>query len=66
MRAVMGFPDPSIIGQYRTFGEYGPTYRVLRASEMRNGEWFVRILVVESGEETDYPYAKAAQDPSPN
>lgn len=58
------FPDPKLIGQFRTFGALGPAYRILEPlKQTDSGEWLVRIRVLESGEETEYPYAKAASDP---
>jgi hypothetical protein len=58
------FPDPALIGQFRTFGPFGPAYRVLEpVTRNDRGEWLIRIHVVETGEETDYPYAQAVNDP---
>lgn len=48
-----------LIGSLRTFGPAGPVYRV----EHRVGEDDVHIVVLESGEELDYPIAQLLDDP---
>ena len=48
-----------LIGTYRSFGEAGPVYEVLH----RVDAVMVRIVVVETGEELDYPVAEALIDP---
>ena len=48
-----------LLGTYRTFGEVGPVYQVLK----KLSEDSVHIIVVETGEELDYPSGQALQDP---
>ena len=48
-----------LVGTYRTFGEDGPVYQVLQKLDERA----VRIVVVETGEELDYPAEQARTDP---
>jgi hypothetical protein len=48
-----------LIGTYRTFGADGPAYQVL---SKRDGQT-VRVRVLESGEEVDYPVPQALADP---
>ena len=48
-----------LVGTYRTFGAEGPAYEVLRTL---NGQT-VRVRVVETGEELDYPAQQALDDP---
>lgn len=48
-----------LVGTFRTFGEYGPAYQVVRAV---NGQK-VHVVVVQTGEELDYPTAEALNDP---
>ena len=48
-----------LVGTYRTFGADGPVYQVLRQLDERS----VRIAVVETGEELDYPAQQALDDP---
>jgi len=53
-----------VIGSVRTFGRVGPMYEVLTTSGAATGSDVVlRIRVVESGEELDYPLAAALDDP---
>lgn len=58
------FPSPQMIGQFRTFGQFGPAYRVIKPIlHTSTGEWFLKIQVMETGEETEYPYNQAVNDP---
>jgi len=58
------FPSPKMIGQFRTFGDFGPAYRVIKPIlDASTGEWLLKIQVLETGEETEYPYKQAIKDP---
>ena len=58
------FPAPQLIGQFRTFGPFGPAYRVLApVKQVEGGDWILRIQVLETGEETEYAYSRAVNDP---
>ena len=46
-------------GTYRTFGEEGPVYEVLRKVD----EMTVHIVIIETGEALNYPAAEALNDP---
>jgi hypothetical protein len=48
-----------LIGTYRTFGPYGPLYKVVG----KVGDNRVHVIVIESGEELDYPIDRALEDP---
>ncbi len=48
-----------LVGSFRTFGDYGPVYQVVRAVNERT----VHVLVVQTGEEIDYPADQAFDDP---
>jgi hypothetical protein len=48
-----------LVGTYRTFGPEGPAYQVLRTLDGQT----VRVRVVETGEELDYPAQQALDDP---
>ena len=48
-----------LVGTYRTFGAEGPVYHVLH----KLGGDKVRVCVVESSEELDYPAQQALNDP---
>jgi len=61
------FHDNQMIGQYRTFGNFGPAYRVLAPLRTTpDGKWILQIKVLTSGEEAEYPYEKALEDPIAN
>ena len=49
----------SLVGQFRRIAGIGPAYEVLRIVS----ETEARIMVVESGEEVDYPIADIFLDP---
>lgn len=50
----------NLVGSYRSFGEFGPVYQV---TGRVNGQK-VHVVVVETGEELDYPIDQAIQDPA--
>jgi hypothetical protein len=52
---------PNLIGTYRSFG-IGPVDQILGPS-MKNQRGLARIIVIESGEELDYPIADILTDP---
>jgi hypothetical protein len=58
MKALAHVVD-DLVDTHRTFGTEGPVYRVLR----KVNEETVRVSVVETGEELDYPARQAADDP---
>ncbi len=52
--------EPQIlVGTWRRFGRTGPVYEILSQS----GDRMMRIRVVESGEELDYPLDEVLDDP---
>jgi len=48
-----------LVGTYRKFGAEGPAYQVLRKLDERT----VRVRVVETAEELDYPVQESLDDP---
>ncbi len=48
-----------IVGTYRSFGTEGPVYQVTAKT---NGKK-VHVVVVQTGEELDYPVEQALADP---
>jgi hypothetical protein len=57
-------PDPKIIGQFRTFGPVGPTYKILAfVQPINSSDWLLRIQILETGEETEYRYTRILNDP---
>jgi len=51
---------PAGLSHFQQFGEYGPVYEILECDEARS---LVRIRVLHSGEELDYPMDRALEDP---
>ena len=52
------------IGKIKSFGAFGPKYEVGQAIRPTgNGDWMVRIKLVESGEEAEYRYSRLKEDP---
>jgi hypothetical protein len=52
------------IGKIKTFGLKGPSYKVMgNGRSSAEGEWFIPIRVLESGEELEYRYSRFLQDP---
>ena len=61
---ALSFPEPQMIGQFRTFGVLGPTYRILEPiRQIEDGEWLLCIEICDTGEKTEYPYAQVLKDP---
>ncbi len=57
-------PLADLIGSFRRFGERGPVYQIVSAAEGLVGTNVeLRIRVVESGEELDYPLRDILNDP---
>jgi hypothetical protein len=60
-------PLDAIVGTCRTFGRLGPAYEVLEVVAPGTGKNVnLRIRVVESGEELEYPLSEALEDPLAN
>ena len=53
-----------LIGTWRRFGDIGPVYQILAFDRcLGNGEWLMRVRVLESGEEVDYKLSDLDDDP---
>ncbi len=64
MRMKTAFPDQSVIGQFRRFGPLGPAYQVMQPIKTgKDGDWLIRIRILNTGEETDYRYSHLKNDP---
>lgn len=51
-------------GKIKSFGVFGPKYEVgYLLRQLADGDWMVRIKLVESGEETEYLYSHLVNDP---
>ena len=60
-------PVERLSGQFRRFGEVGPVYEVVGLGSPRgDGTWNMRIILVESGEEVEYPLMELLEDPVVN
>ncbi len=59
-------PSPdNVIGTWRRFGLVGPVYEVIgQDHKLENGDWLMRIRVLESGEETAYKLTDILGDPA--
>ena len=58
--------EPLVIaqGKVKSFGAFGPKYEVGSALRpLGDGDWMVRIKLVETGEETEYRYSHLIKDP---
>ncbi len=53
----------SLVGAFRRFGPYGPVYEVIGDGKSGAPEALMRIPVLETGEETDYPLSDILSDP---
>jgi hypothetical protein len=52
------------VGTWRRFGAVGPVYEIIgQDRELANGDWLMRIRVLESGEEVDYKLTDILDDP---
>jgi Family of unknown function (DUF5397) len=53
-----------LVGTWRRFGRTGPVYEILAQSGIAaSGSQLLRIRVIESGEELDYPLDEILDDP---
>jgi Family of unknown function (DUF5397) len=60
----MVVPIDTLIGTFRTFGRVGPVYEILKVNEPSTGpQVTLKIRVIESGEQLDYPLSDALDDP---
>ena len=59
MNATTQSTAAGLVGTFRTFGEYGPAYQVVGTF---NGQK-VHVVVLQTGEELDYPTEQAVNDP---
>jgi hypothetical protein len=52
------------VGKIKTFGPLEPKYEIKGRGRLApNNDWLVPIRLVESGEETEYSYARLQRDP---
>ena len=54
----------NLVGTWRRFGSFGPVYEIVGLGEDRSdGDRWMRIRVLETGEELDYRLADVLGDP---
>lgn len=52
------------LGIIKSFGPVGSKYEVIGPSRpLQDGDWLVKIKLVETGEETEYRYTRLMSDP---
>jgi hypothetical protein len=52
------------IGEIKSFGPLGEQYEVLRPLRaLENGDWWVEIQLVKTGERAEYPLSQVLSDP---
>ena len=57
-------PPPVPKGAIKTFGPYGPKYEVGAVQrQLANGDWLVRVQLIETGETFDYRFSDLLVDP---
>ena len=58
-------PPRALGGRHRRFGPVGPVYEIVAVGDtLPDGDTRIRIRVVESGEEADYCFSRALEDPA--
>ena len=58
------FPTPGLIGTIKTFGPIGPAYQIVEPLEqLKDGDWILKIKLLETGENAEYRYTHALEDP---
>ena len=58
------FPSPELVGQFRQFGELGPTYKIVSPIRpIENDDWLLLIQIAETGEKIEYRYSRADKGP---
>ena len=64
MNAVQALPPSVPVGKIKSFGVFGPKYEIGQLLRpLADGDWMVRIKMVETGEEAEYRYTHLLDDP---
>ena len=58
-------PEPAnYVGTWRRFGPVGPVYEIIGQDKaLENGDWLMRVRIVETGEEVAYKLTDILDDP---
>jgi hypothetical protein len=62
----LAFSEPPALlqGKIKSFGAFGPKYEVgTPLRQLADGDWMVRIKLLDSGDETEYCYSHLINDP---
>lgn len=64
MQTIPSFPSPTLLGGFKTFGVFGPAYQVVEAvRQLADGDWMMRVRLLETSEEVEYRYTHVLDDP---
>ena len=64
MQIIPSFPSPTLLGVFKTFGLFGPAYQVVEpVRQLADGDWMMRVLLLETSEEVEYRYTHILTDP---
>ena len=64
MNTILNEAPAVPVGKIKTFGPLGPKYQICQpVRRLPDGDWMIRIVLVESGEETEYRYSHLCADP---
>ncbi|MDY7573963.1 DUF5397 family protein [Actimicrobium sp. CCI2.3] len=64
MKTSPSFPSPKLLGVFKTFGVFGPAYQVIDAvRQLADGDWMMRVRLLETSEEVEYRYTHVLDDP---
>jgi hypothetical protein len=51
-------------GKIKSFGYFGPKYEVGQAiRQLEDGNWMIEVILVETGEKTEYRWTRLLDDP---
>jgi hypothetical protein len=57
-------PSSAQLGKIRSFGPFGPKYEVRQALRLLNDrDWMMPVMMVETGETTEYRLTRVLRDP---
>lgn len=64
MQTISSFPSPALLGAFKTFGVFGPAYQVIEpVRQLADGDWMMRVRLLETSEEVEYRYTRVQNDP---
>lgn len=64
MQTTTSFPSPKLLGAFKTFGVFGPAYQIVEpVRQLEDGDWMMRVRMLETNEEVEYRYTHALNDP---